>query len=312
MGRELSYAELDARSRHLAGWLQSHGLERGARVAVMLPNLLQYPVALVAILRAGYTAVNIDPRCTACELEHRLIDSGAQVIVLLDACLPALRAMQPNKVVRHAVVTSVGEMLGVRGPAHAGESPGMTCTGFGAAIALGAEAGFRPVRLAADDIAVLQYTDGAAGVSMSTALRHRDLIVNLLQWQAWCEPVYRLRAGIEQRVTVAALPLYHPFGLTVCGLLTMRCGGLGILIPDARDVPGIVKTLRGYKIHSFPGDETLYEALLNEPEFARLDFSELADAGVEGAVLPPAIAIRWEAVTGVPIASRDGALLLVS
>jgi long-chain acyl-CoA synthetase len=278
MGRELSYAELDARSRHLAGWFQAQGLERGARIAVMLPNLLQYPIAFVAILRAGYVAVNVDPLCTARELEFRLADSGAQAIVLLDKNLAVLRTVQPNTAVRHAVVTSVSEMLGVRGPALGGENPGMTCTSFGAATAQGAEAGFDPARLAADDIAVMQYTGSPVRESTRATLLHRHLVANLLQAQAWRDAALRLRPDIDQRVTVAALPLHHLFGLTMGCLLTMREGGLGILIPDARDVAGMIKALRGYRIHSFPGIDTIYDALLNTVEFAALDFSELMPA----------------------------------
>jgi long-chain acyl-CoA synthetase len=306
MGRELSYAELDARSRHLAGWFQAQGLERGAHIAVMLPNVLQYPIAMAAILRAGYVVVNVNPLYTARELQHQLSDSGAQAIILFDTLLPVLRAARSGTSVKHVVVTSVSEMLGARGPALAGENADMNCVSLGAATIQGAAAGFTPVRLAADDIAALQYTGGTTGVSKGATLLHRNLIANVLQSEAWREPVYRARPDIEQSVTVVALPLYHIFGLTVCCLLTMRCGGLGILIPDPRDVPGMIKALRGYRIHSFPGVNTLYKALLSEPAFEELDFSQLVQASGGGAAVQRAVAERWQAVTGVPIVEGYG------
>jgi long-chain acyl-CoA synthetase len=306
MGRELSYAELDARSRHLAGWFQAQGLERGARIAVMLPNVLQYPVAVAAILRAGYVVVNVNPLHTAQELRYQLADSGAEAIVLLDAHLSTLRAARAGTAIRHAVVTSIGEMLGARGPAMAGENAGMTCASLETATAQGAAAGFAPVKLAPDDIAALQYTGGTTGVSKGAVLLHRNLIANVLQSQAWCEPVYRTRPDIEQSVTVIALPLCHIFGFTVCGLLTMRRGGLGILIPDPRDVPAIFRALRGYRIHAFAGVNSVYQALLAEPGFAELDFSRLVQAGGGGAAVQRAAAERWHAVTGVPIAEGYG------
>ncbi|WP_322057723.1 AMP-binding protein [Paraburkholderia sp. J63] len=275
MGRELSYAELDARSRHLAGWFQMQGLERGARIAVMLPNLLQFPIALVAIVRAGYVAVNVDPHCAALELEHRLADSGAQAIVLLDTSLATLRAVRASTAIRHAVVTSASEMVGARGPALAGENGGMACIGFFAAAAEGAEAGFSPVRLTAGDTAVLQYGCAASGAWKSVTLLHRHLIANLLQWQACCEPAHPWRTEIDQPATVVALPHQNLFGLTMCCLLTMRRGGLGILMPDPSDVPGMIRALRGYRVQAFAGIETIYEALSSEPEFAALDFTQL-------------------------------------
>ncbi|RXV68286.1 long-chain-fatty-acid--CoA ligase [Burkholderia stabilis] len=306
MDRELSYAELDARSRHLAGWFQSQGLEPGDRIAVMLPNLLQYPVAIAAILRAGYVVVNVNPLYTARELAHQLADSGARAIVLLDAFLPTLRAVQAHTAIRHAVVTSIGEMLGARGPALAGDSAAFTCVSLGAAIAQGADAGFAPARLNGDDVAVLQYTGGTTGVSKGATLLHRNLIANLLQSEAWREPAYRARPDIEQAVTVVALPLYHIFGLTVCALLTMRCGGLGVLIPDPRDLPAMIRALRGYRIHSFPGVNTLYNALLATPGFDQLDFSALVQANGGGAAVQRAVADRWQAVTGIAIAEGYG------
>ncbi|MFM0335294.1 long-chain-fatty-acid--CoA ligase [Paraburkholderia fungorum] len=304
MGRELTYAELDERSRHLAAWFQAQGLERGARIAVMLPNVLQYPVAMAAILRAGYVVVNVNPLYTPRELEHQLNDSGAQAIVLLEPFANTLSAVQSRTSIKHVVLTSIGEMLGTGSP-EAGDNVTARIA-FNDAIARGADAGFTPVTLTGDDVAVLQYTGGTTGVSKGATLLHRNLIANILQSELWREPVYRARPDIKQYITVVALPLYHIFGLTVCGLLTLRCGGMGILIPNPRDLPGLIKALQGYAINSFPGVNTMYNALLNEPDLGTLDFSKLVQSNGGGMAVQQAVAQRWQALTGVPIVEGYG------
>jgi long-chain acyl-CoA synthetase len=304
MGRELTYAELDERSRHLAAWFQAQGLQRGARIAVMLPNVLQYPVAMAAILRAGYVVVNVNPLYTPRELEHQLNDSGAQAIVLFEPFAKTLDAVQARTSVRHVVLTSIGEMLGTGSPETGGDATARIA--LNDAIARGADAGFTPVALTGDDIAVLQYTGGTTGVSKGATLLHRNLIANILQSELWREPVYRARPDIKQYITVVALPLYHIFGLTVCGLLTLRCGGMGILIPNPRDLPGLIKALQGYAINSFPGVNTMYNALLNEPDFSTLDFSKLVQSNGGGMAVQQAVAQRWQALTGVPIVEGYG------
>jgi long-chain acyl-CoA synthetase len=304
MGRELTYGELNAKSRHLAAWFQWLGLARGARIAVMLPNVLQYPVVMAAILRAGYVVVNVNPLYTPRELEHQLNDSGAQAIVLLDTFAKTLEAVQAHTAIKHVVLTSIGEMLGAGSPEVAIDS--VSCIALDDAIRRGADAGFTPVTLTQSDVAVLQYTGGTTGVSKGATLLHGNLIANVLQSELWREPVYRGRSDIKQYITVVALPLYHIFGLTVCGLLTMRCGGLGILIPNPRDLPGLIKTLQGYAINSFPGVNTMYNALLNEPDFKTLDFSKLVQSNGGGMAVQQAVAQRWQALTGVPIVEGYG------
>jgi long-chain acyl-CoA synthetase len=309
-GRELTYAELDEKSRHLAAWFQTQGLARGARIAVMLPNLLQYPVAMAAILRAGFVVVNVNPLYTPRELEHQLNDSGAEAIVILDTFVSTLQAVQARTAVRHVVVTSIGEMMGaplsLTGDANSQEGVSLSRVSLAQAIARGAEAGFTPVRIAADEVAVLQYTGGTTGVSKGATLLHRNLVANIVQSELWREPAYRNRSDIGQYITAVALPLYHIFGLTVCCLLTIRCGGMGILIPNPRDISGMIQTLRGYAINSFPGVNTMYNALLNDPAFATLDFSKLVQSTGGGMAVQQAVAQRWQAVTGVPIVEGYG------
>jgi long-chain acyl-CoA synthetase len=330
MGRELTYAALDEQSRHLAAWFQAQGLKRGARIAVMLPNLLQYPVAMTAILRAGYVVVNVNPLYTPRELEHQLTDSGAEAIVVLDTFAATLQAVQARTAVRHVVVTSVAEMMGTpltfatqAGVEH-DDSPASpqaqplshvsshshaqptTRVSLSDALAQGAESGFARVQVSADEVAALQYTGGTTGVSKGATLLHRNLIANVLQSELWREPAYRGRTDIGQFIVVVALPLYHIFGLTVCALLAMRCGGMGILIPNPRDIPGMIETLRGYAINSFPGVNTMYNALLNDPAFATLDFSKLVQSTGGGMAVQQAVAQRWQALTGVPIAEGYG------
>jgi long-chain acyl-CoA synthetase len=310
MGRKLTYAELDEKSRHLAAWFQAQGLARGARIAVMLPNLLQYPVAMAAILRAGYIVVNVNPLYTPRELEHQLNDSGAEAIVILDTFAATLQAVQARTEVRHVVVTSVGEMMGaallLAGDPISDETVPHSHVSLGDAIARGAESGFIPVQISTDEVAVLQYTGGTTGVSKGATLLHRNLVANIVQSELWREPVYRDRTDIGQYITVVALPLYHIFGLTICALLTMRCGGIGILIPNPRDISGMIETLRGYAINSFPGVNTMYNALLNDPAFATLDFSKLVQSTGGGVAMQQAVAQRWQAVTGVPIVEGYG------
>ncbi|MFT4502935.1 long-chain-fatty-acid--CoA ligase [Caballeronia sp. 15711] len=306
MGRTLTYAELDVQSRNLGAWLQSKALARGARVAIMMPNVLQYPVAMAAILRAGYVIVNVNPLYTPRELEHQLVDSGAEAIILLDAFDPVLQAVQHNTRVAHVVVTSMGEMMGASDSLTLDAQARTPRTGFWDALAQGARSPFVRADLKPDDLAVLQYTGGTTGVSKGAMLLHRNLIANVLQSEVWRESVTRNRPDARPIVTVAALPLYHIFGLTVCAFLTMRAGGLGILIPNPRDIPGMIKALQGYAINSFPAVNTLYNALLNDPGFATLDLSGLMLANGGGMAIQQAVAARWYERTGKPILEGYG------
>jgi long-chain acyl-CoA synthetase len=207
-------------------------------------------------------------------------------------------------------MTSVGEMMGASlflpDDAISAGRASHSRVSLGDAIARGAESGFTPVQISANDVAVLQYTGGTTGVSKGATLLHRNLVANIIQSELWREPVYRDRADIVQYITVVALPLYHIFGLTVCALLSMRCGGMGILIPNPRDLSGMIEALRGHAVNSFPGVNTMYNALLNDPAFATLDFSKLVQSTGGGMAVQQAVAQRWQAVTGVPIVEGYG------
>jgi long-chain acyl-CoA synthetase len=316
MGKSVTYGELDDLSRRLAAWFQSRGIARGARIAIMMPNVLQYPVALAAILRAGYVVVNVNPLYTPRELEHQLKDSGAEAIVILENFAATLDAVIANTGVKHVVVASMGDLLGVKGclvnfvvRRVKKMVPAWTLPGhvrFNDALSAGARASFKPAEQKPDDVAFLQYTGGTTGVSKGATLLHRNLIANVLQSAAWTEPALsKLPAG-QQPVTVAALPLYHVFALTVCGLLTIRTGGLAVLIPNPRDVAGMIKQLHGYSITTFPAVNTLYNAMLNHPDFGKLDFSKLLVANGGGMAVQEAVAKRWYERTHTPIVEGYG------
>ena len=316
MGKEISYGELDVLSRKLAAWFQAKGLARGARIAIMMPNVLQYPVAIAAILRAGYVVVNVNPLYTPRELEHQLKDSGAEAIILLENFAVTLQAIVRNTSIKHVIVAAMGDLMGVKGAlvnfvvrkmkkmVPAWSLPGHVK--FNTAIAEGGRNSFKPVQQGPDDVAFLQYTGGTTGVAKGATLLHRNLIANVLQSEIWLNPVRTNRADIDQFVTVVALPLYHVFALTVCGLLTIRTGGLGVLIPNPRDIPGMIKALEGYPITTIPAVNTLYNALLNSPDFHKLDFSKLIAANGGGMAVQEAVAKRWYEQTHTPIIEGYG------
>ncbi|CAH2933541.1 MAG: Long-chain-fatty-acid--CoA ligase (EC [uncultured Paraburkholderia sp.] len=316
MGKVISYGELDALSRKLAAWFQSKGLARGARIAIMMPNVLQYPVAIAAILRAGYVVVNVNSLYTPRELEHQLKDSGAEAIILLENFAVTLQAIVRNTAVKHIVVAAMGDLMGVKGTVvnfvvrrvkkmvPAWSLPGHVK--FNAAVAEGERQSFKPVEQGPDDVAFLQYTGGTTSVAKGATLLHRNLIANVLQSEIWLNPVRANRTDIDQFITVVALPLYHVFALTVCGLLTIRTGGLGVLIPNPRDIPGMVKALQGYAITTIPAVNTLYNALLNSPDFHKLDFSKLIAANGGGMAVQEAVAKRWFEHTKTPIIEGYG------
>src|SRR5262249_22464795 len=277
MGRTLSYAELERRSRDFGAWLQAKGLAKGSRVAIMLPNCLQYPVAMFGTLRAGCTVVNVNPLYTARELEHQLRDSGAETIVILENFAAVLQQVRSQTPLKHVVVTSLGEMLGLKGvvvnlvvrklkkmvPAY--DLP--DAIGFKAALAEGAGKALNTPVLGHEDIAFLQYTGGTTGVSKGAMLLHRNVIAALLQYRAWLGPAI----GMERPVIITALPLYHIFSLTVNCLVMMFVGGENVLITNPRDIAGFVKELAKHKYSMITGVNTLFNALLNHPDFARLD-----------------------------------------
>jgi len=316
MDKFLTYRELDTYSRRMGAWLQSRGMKKGARVAVMMPNVLQYPIAIAAILRAGYVVVNVNPLYTPRELEHQLNDSGAEAIVILENFATTLEQVLPRTPVKHIVVASMGEMLGgVKGmlvnfvvrsvkkmvPPYSLPN----AMRFKQALALGDRMKLTPVELQHSDPAFLQYTGGTTGVSKGATLTHRNLIANLLQAEAWGEPALR-EMDSEHVTIVCALPLYHIFALTVCALWGMRMGAMNLLIPNPRDIGGFIKELDKYRFNLLPAVNTLYNALLNHPDFAKLDFSGLRICNGGGMAVQQAVNDRWLKVTGVSITEGYG------
>jgi long-chain acyl-CoA synthetase len=312
MGKEIRFAELEALSRQFGAWLQAKGLARGARVAIMMPNCLQYPVAMFGALRAGCTVVNVNPLYMPRELEHQLKDSGAEAIVILENMAHALEEVIERTSVRHVVVASLGEMLGAKGlivnfvvrnvkkmvPAF--ELP--NAIRFRAALAEGAGRALATPPLGHEDIAFLQYTGGTTGVSKGAMLVHRNLIAALLQYKAWMTPA----TDATPPSIITALPLYHIFSLTVNCLSMMVMGGCNILITNPRDIPGFVKELARHRYTMITGVNTLFNALLHDPGFAKLDFSHLKLALGGGMAVQKAVAERWKAVTGVPLLEGYG------
>src|SRR5256714_680655 len=312
MGRTIRFAELDRMSRDFGAWLQARGLARGARVALMMPNCLQYPVAMFGVLRAGDTVVNVNPLYTARELEYQLRDSGAEAIVILENFAHVLQEVLARTPIKHIVVTSLGELLGLRGlvvnlvvrklkkmvPPY--ELPG--AISFKNALNEGKDKPLDTPALGHDDIAFLQYTGGTTGVSKGAMLLHRNVIAALLQYRAWLAPAM----GNERPVIVTALPLYHIFSLTVNCLNMIVVGGENILITNPRDIPGFVKELGKHKYTIITGVNTLFNALLNHPDFAKLDFSHLKLAVGGGMAVQKAVADRWKQVTGTPLVEGYG------
>lgn len=316
MGKSITYGELDTLSQQVGAWFQAKGLARGARVAIMMPNVLQYPVVLAAVLRAGYVVVNVNPLYTPRELEHQLKDSGAKAIVLLENFAVTLQAVVRNTAIKHVVVASMGDLMGLKGHivnfvvrrvkkmVPAWDLPGHVK--FNDMLAQGSRLSFAAAKLTRDDVAFLQYTGGTTGVAKGATLTHGNIVANVLQSAAWHEPAHSLHPEVTQIVNVIALPLYHIYALTVCAMLTIRTGGLGVLIPNPRDIKGMIKQLQGFPINTFPAVNTLYNAMLNHPDFAKLDFSKLMVANAGGMALQEAVAKRWYERTHVPVIEGYG------
>jgi long-chain acyl-CoA synthetase len=316
MDKFLTYRELDACSKKLAAWLQSRGLTPGARVALMMPNVLQYPIALAAVLRAGYVVVNVNPLYTARELEHQITDSGAEAIIVLENFAHTVQKVMGKTPLRHVVVANMGELLGgakgmvvnfvvrhVKKMVPEFSLPNMVS--FKDALAQGARMTFKPATLKAGDVAFLQYTGGTTGPSKGATLTHRNVIANVLQSEAWSAPALD-EAGGEPLTIVCALPLYHIFALTACAMWGMRMGALNVLIVNPRDIPGFVKELAKYRFNMLPAVNTLYNALVNNPDFAHLDFSGLRICNGGGMAVQKAVADKWRDITGVAIIEGYG------
>ncbi len=316
MDKSITYRELDELSEALGAYLQSKGLKKGARVALMMPNVMQYPVSTSAVLRAGYAVVNVNPLYTPRELEHQLKDSGAEAIIVLENFASTLEKVIAKTAVAHVIVGSMGDMLGLKGmivnlvvrkvkkmvPAYS--LPGAVA--FNDAVSAGRGMKLNRPRLGPDDVAFLQYTGGTTGVSKGATLLHRNILSNVLQNDAWLQPALKKPPHVEQLFIVCALPLYHIFALTACFLLAVRAGGVNLLIPNPRDMPGFIKELQKYQVNSFPAVNTLYNGLLNTPGFDKLDFSKLKTAFGGGMATQKAVAEKWLKTTGCALSEGYG------
>jgi long-chain acyl-CoA synthetase len=316
MGKSITYAQLDTASRSLGAWLQSRGIAPGGRVAIMMPNIMQYPVAVAAILRAGYVVVNVNPLYTPRELEHQLKDSGAEAIIIIENFATTLDKVIANTPVKHVVVAAMGDLLGglkgmlvnfvvrkVKKMVPEFSLPGSFR--FNDVVSQGSGMTLKPVVRNREDVAFLQYTGGTTGVSKGATLLNRNIIANMLQVEAWMQPAINTHTD-EQNNFVCALPLYHIFALTVCNMIGTRTGSCNLLIPNPRDIPGFVKELSTFKFNVFPCLNTLFNALANNPEFAKLDFSTLKISLGGGMATQRPVAEKWMALTGSAIVEGYG------
>jgi long-chain acyl-CoA synthetase len=317
MDKKLTYGQLDEMSQALGAWLQSKGLAQGDRVAIMMPNVLQYPVCVAGILRAGYVVVNVNPLYTPRELEHQLKDSGAKAIIIIENFAKTLEQVLSKTPIQHIVLASMGDLLGfpkgaivnvvvrkVKKMVPAFSLP--RATKFNDAIAAGRRLKLKKPEIKRDDVAFLQYTGGTTGVSKGATLLHRNVIANVLQNEAWLQPALKKGKQVDRMTIVTALPLYHIFALTACCLLGMRIGAMCLLIPNPRDIPGFIKELGKYEFHMLPAVNTLYNGLLNHPDFAKLNFSGLKAANGGGMAVQGAVADRFFKLTKCPIIEGYG------
>ena len=317
MGKEMTYRQVDELSQTFGAYLQSLGLAKGDRVAVMMPNVMQYPVAVAGILRAGFTLVNINPLYTPRELEHQLKDAGAKAIVILENFAATLEKCLAATPVKHIVLCAMGDQLGllkgalvnyvvrnVKKMVPAFNLP--SAVRFNAAIAKASSGSLKKVVIKPDDVAVLQYTGGTTGVSKGAVLLQRNLVANLLQTDDWFKPALQKIPDGEQMNTVCALPLYHIFAFTVGMMLSLRAGGKLILIPNPRDFPAVLAELAKHKIHFFPAVNTLFNGLANHPDFSKVNWSHLLVSAGGGTAVQSAVAKLWLEKTGCAIAEGYG------
>ena len=317
MGKVITFGQVDDLSRAFAAYLQGLGLDQGDRIAIMMPNVPQYPVAVAAILRAGYVVVNVNPLYTPRELEHQLKDSGAKAIVIVENFATTLQQVLSAVPTKKVILTALGDMLGfpkslivnyvvrnVKKMVPAFELPG--AVRFNDAVAQGRSMSFKAAQVGPDDIAVLQYTGGTTGVSKGAVLLHRNLVANILQSEAWYQPALTKIPVGEQVVTSCALPNYHIFGFNANMMLAMRMGGCNILVVNPRDLPSMFKELKGQKFHSFPAVNTLFNAMAHHPDFNSVDWSGLVISVGGGMAVQSATAKLWLEKTGCPIVEGYG------
>ena len=311
MGKAVSYAQVDALSRALGAYLQSRGLKPGARIALMMPNVLQYPVSVIAVLRAGYVVVNVNPLYTPRELQHQLNDSGAEALIVLENFARTYEQIIGKTGVKTVIVATMGDLMGLKGHivnfvvrrvkklVPAWSIPGNVA--FNDALREGGNRQITDAKPALGDIAFLQYTGGTTGVSKGAALSHANVLSNAMQNDAWLQAAFLKAERPDQLLFMCPLPLYHIFALTVNLVMGVQQGGTNVLIPNPRDIPGFVKELSKYKFNVFPGLNTLFNALLNNPEFVKLDFSSLRLTFGGGMAVQRPIAEKWRSVTGCAI-----------
>jgi len=305
-GQTLNYADVDRLSRSFASYLQNKlGVRQGDRVAVMMPNLLAFPVTLLGIMRAGAVQVNVNPLYTPRELEHQLNDAGVETIVVFSGSTPTLAEVRANTGLKTVITVAVGDASGATLPSPPVDALLGESVSFAEALAQGGGLPLQPVALTGDDLLFLQYTGGTTGLSKGATLLHRNVVANVLQTEAWFNPMLK-KVGHRQLNIVCALPLYHIFALTVCYFMGLRMGGCNLLIPNPRDIPGLVATLARHRIHMFPAVNTLYNALANDADFARLDFSELVVSNGGGMAVQQATAEKWLKITGCPVCEGYG------
>lgn len=316
MGKDLTYKQLDENARALAAFLQSRGLVKGDRVALMMPNVLQYPIAIAAVLRAGFVVVNVNPLYTPRELEHQLNDSGAKALIVLENFAATVEKTLPSVKLSTIIVATMGDMLGLKGHivnlvvrkvkklVPAWNLPGHVS--FKEALAQGRSQSFNPVPGEGSDLAFLQYTGGTTGISKGAMLTHSNILANVEQMGLWTEVAFRIKGRPKAINYVCALPLYHIFALTVNAMLGMKLGARNILIPNPRDIPGFVKELKKYPFHIFPGLNTLFNGLMNNPDFQTLDFKPMILTLGGGMAVQRPVAERWQAMTGCLITEGYG------
>ncbi|MCM2396807.1 long-chain fatty acid--CoA ligase [Rhizobium sp. S95] len=316
MGRGMTFRELEVQSRKIGAWLQAQGLQQGERVAVMTPNILQNPVTVYGILRAGFTVVNVNPLYTPRELEHQLKDSGAKVIFVLENFAHTVEQVVAHTAIKHVVVATMGDMLGIKGHivnfvvrkvkklVPAWSIPGHKS--FNRVLSEGARLQLKPANVKGSDVAFLQYTGGTTGVSKGATLTHANLLANKTQIALWLEAVYAAKGRPDVMTFICALPLYHIFALTVNSLMGVATGSHNVLIANPRDIPAFVKELQQHKAHIFPGLNTLFNALMNNPDFKALDFSSLLLVLGGGMAVQRPVAERWFQMTGCPITEGYG------
>ena len=317
MGKDVTYGQTDSLSAAFAAYLQGLGLVKGDRVAIMMSNVPQYPVAVAAILRAGFVVVNVNPRYTARELEHQLKDSGSKAIVIIENFAHTLEQCVAATPVKHVVLAAMGDQLGllkgalvnyvvrnVKKMVPAYNLP--SAVRFNDAVAQGTRGTLKKPDIKPDDIALLQYTGGTTGVSKGAVLLHRNVIANVLQSEAWNEPVMKKVPAGEQPTSICALPLYHIFAFTVNMMLSMRTGGKTILIPNPRDLPAVLKELSKHTFHSFPAVNTLFNGLANHPDFNTVNWKNLKVSVGGGMAVQGAVAKLWLEKTGCPICEGYG------